>query len=62
VTFAILKTTAIESLNARFSNSMGDILRKDADEKAELISRRLYPLTKDSLGNPGWRKDVRDTI
>jgi Fe-S-cluster-containing hydrogenase component 2 len=46
----------LQSGDARFSNSIGDLLRKDTDEKAELISKRLYPLTKDSLGNPGWRK------
>jgi carbon-monoxide dehydrogenase iron sulfur subunit len=46
----------LQSGDARFSNSIGDLLRKNMDEKAELISKRLYPLTKDSLGNPGWRK------
>ena len=32
-----------------------DTMRKDADEKAELIARRLYPLPKDSMWEPGWR-------
>jgi Fe-S-cluster-containing hydrogenase component 2 len=39
----------------RFDYSVQDIRRKHADEKAELISRRLYPLKKDSMGYPGWR-------
>ena len=29
--------------------------RKSADEKADLISKRLYPLNKNSMGFPGWR-------
>jgi Fe-S-cluster-containing hydrogenase component 2 len=33
-----------------------DIMRKSADEKAELISKRLYPLRKHSLVYPGWRE------
>ncbi|MFC2059661.1 hypothetical protein ACFLTZ_01030 [Chloroflexota bacterium] len=36
-------------------NSVHDIMRKHADEKAELIAKRLYPLTKECMGNPGWR-------
>ena len=32
-----------------------DIMRRHADEKADLISKRLYPLTKYSTGYPGWR-------
>ena len=32
-----------------------DLMRKHADEKAELIARRLYPLPKDSMWQPGWR-------
>jgi Fe-S-cluster-containing hydrogenase component 2 len=39
----------------RYGYSPQDILRKPADEKAELISKRLYPLTKTSMGFPGWR-------
>ncbi len=39
----------------RFDYSVQDIRRKHADEKAELISHRLYPLKKDSMGYPGWR-------
>jgi len=38
-----------------FGYSMQDILRKHADEKAELIAKRLYPLTKECMGYPGWR-------
>lgn len=39
----------------RFDYSVQDIRRRHADEKAELISRRLYPLKKDSMGYPGWK-------
>ena len=44
------KSTAV-----RFGYSVQDITRKHADEKAELIAKRLYPLTKESMGYPGWR-------
>ena len=33
-----------------------DIMRKHADEKAELIAKRLYPLLKESASYPGWEK------
>lgn len=36
--------------------SANDIMRKHADKKAELISRRLYPLNKSSLSYPEWRE------
>jgi Fe-S-cluster-containing dehydrogenase component len=39
----------------RFDYSVQDARRRHADEKAELISRRLYPLKKDSMGYPGWK-------
>ncbi len=39
----------------RFDYSVQDTRRRHADEKAELISRRLYPLKKDSMGYPGWK-------
>ncbi|MBF8267654.1 MAG: dehydrogenase/oxidoreductase family protein (4Fe-4S ferredoxin) [Dehalococcoidia bacterium] len=42
---------------AREGNEIHDIMRKHADEKAELISKRLYPLPKESVGYPGWRYD-----
>ncbi|MBI4285231.1 MAG: 4Fe-4S dicluster domain-containing protein [Chloroflexi bacterium] len=32
-----------------------DMVRKHADEKAALIARRLYPLTKDKVWQPAWR-------
>ncbi len=32
-----------------------DLMRKHAYKKAELIARRLYPLPKDSMWQPGWR-------
>lgn len=38
----------------RYGLPLSDILRLHADEKAELIARRLYPLTKEKMGNPGW--------
>lgn len=33
-----------------------DFMRKHPDEKAELISKRLYPLPKESMWQPEWRK------
>ena len=44
------KSTAV-----RFGYLIHDIMRKHADEKAELIARRLYPLTRKNVGNPGWK-------
>jgi len=44
-----------KSSSLRFDYAIRDILRKHADEKAELIAKRLYPLKKESMGNPGWR-------
>jgi hypothetical protein len=38
-----------------FGYPVRDLMRKHADEKAELIARRLYPLRKDSMWEPGWR-------
>jgi len=35
--------------------SIRDLMRKHADEKAELIAKRLYPLPKDIMWQPGWR-------
>ncbi len=32
-----------------------DTFRRSADEKAEMVAKRLYPLTKDSLAYPPWR-------
>ncbi|MDP2645960.1 MAG: 4Fe-4S dicluster domain-containing protein [Desulfobacterales bacterium] len=45
----------VSSQDGRFGYSIQHIFRKHADEKADLISKRLYPLKKDSMGNPGWR-------
>jgi Fe-S-cluster-containing hydrogenase component 2 len=45
----------LSSQEHRFDYSVQDIRRKHADEKAELIAKRLYPLRKDSMGYPGWR-------
>ena len=44
-----------KSSSERFGFFIQDQLRKPADEKAELIAKRLYPLTRESMGNPGWR-------
>jgi Fe-S-cluster-containing dehydrogenase component len=33
---------------------VADQWRKSADEKADLIARRMYPLKRESMGNPGW--------
>ncbi|MFC2073095.1 4Fe-4S dicluster domain-containing protein [Chloroflexota bacterium] len=32
-----------------------DTFRRSADEKAEMVAKRLYPLTRDSLAYPPWR-------
>jgi Fe-S-cluster-containing dehydrogenase component len=40
---------------APFGYSIRDFTRKPAEEKAELIARRLYPLPKESMWEPGWR-------
>ncbi len=32
-----------------------DSFRKSSDEKAEMVARRLYPLTRDSLAFPVWK-------
>jgi Fe-S-cluster-containing hydrogenase component 2 len=45
----------LSSQEHRFNYTVQDIRRKSADQKAELISRRLYPLKKNSMGFPGWR-------
>ena len=39
----------------RFGFWIHDIMRKHTDKKAEFIAKRLYPLTRESMGNPGWR-------
>jgi Fe-S-cluster-containing hydrogenase component 2 len=39
----------------RFQYAVQEIRRKTADEKADLIAKRLYPLNKNSMGYPGWR-------
>jgi len=45
----------VSSPEYRFGYSVQHITRKHADEKAELIAKRLYPLAKKSMGYPGWR-------
>ena len=32
-----------------------DMARRSADEKAEMVARRLYPLTRESITYPPWR-------
>jgi Fe-S-cluster-containing dehydrogenase component len=44
-----------KSTMVRWSYSIHDVLRKHADEKAELIAKRLYPLKKTGMANPGWK-------
>ncbi|MFC2012155.1 4Fe-4S dicluster domain-containing protein [Chloroflexota bacterium] len=38
-----------------FALPLRDYMRKHADEKAEFIAQRLYPLPKDTMWQPGWR-------
>jgi Fe-S-cluster-containing hydrogenase component 2 len=45
----------VRSTDHRFGYAPQHILRKHADEKADLIARRMYPLPKTSMGYPGWR-------
>jgi carbon-monoxide dehydrogenase iron sulfur subunit len=45
-----------KSNSMRFGYLNHDIYRKHPDEKAELIAKRMYPLTKESMGYPGWGK------
>ncbi|MFC1816754.1 4Fe-4S dicluster domain-containing protein [Thermodesulfobacteriota bacterium] len=44
-----------KSVSVRFGYLIHDIMRKHPDEKADLIAKRLYPLKRESMGNPGWR-------
>ncbi len=46
---------SFKSTMVRWSYAIHDIMRKHADEKAELIAKRLYPLNRESMGNPGWK-------
>jgi len=45
-----------KSTSVRFDYWIHDIMRKHPDEKAEWISKRLYPLKRESMGYPGWRQ------
>jgi carbon-monoxide dehydrogenase iron sulfur subunit len=45
----------LSSQEHRFDYNIQDIRRIHADEKAELVAKRLYPLRKNSMGYPGWR-------
>jgi Fe-S-cluster-containing hydrogenase component 2 len=44
-----------KSTMVRWAYSIHDVLRKHADEKADLIAKRLYPLKKDTMAVPGWK-------
>jgi len=44
-----------KSVAVRWGLLIHDITRKHPDEKADLIAKRLYPLERESMGNPGWR-------
>ena len=44
-----------KDLEARGWYPIRDFMRKHADEKAEMIAKRLYPLIKDSMWEPKWR-------
>ena len=44
-----------KDLEARAWYPIRDFLRKHADEKAQMIAKRLYPLTKESMWQPGRR-------
>jgi anaerobic carbon-monoxide dehydrogenase iron sulfur subunit len=47
----------VSSNNFFYGISSPDLFLIPADKKAELIARRLYPLTRESMGNPGWRQN-----
>ena len=44
-----------KSVAVRWNFLIHDVTRKHPDEKADLIAKRLYPLERESMGNPGWR-------
>ena len=46
---------SFQSTSVRFGYLIHDIMRRHPDEKAEWISKRLYPLKRESMGYPGWR-------
>ena len=46
-----------KDLKARGFYAIRDLMRKPADEKADLIAKRLYPLPKDSMWQPRDRQD-----
>ncbi len=57
----VCPNTALRFLptEARFGQFAQDLLRKHADEKAELIANRLYPLTRETIAEPGWRQEEK---
>jgi Fe-S-cluster-containing hydrogenase component 2 len=44
----------VDSRDIFYNISTPDVFQVNADEKAELIAKRLYPLTKYRIGYPGW--------
>ena len=44
-----------KSTSVRWDYYIHDIMRQHPDVKAEWISKRLYPLKRESMGYPGWR-------
>jgi Fe-S-cluster-containing dehydrogenase component len=37
-----------------------DMSRRNSDEKAEMVAKRLYPLTRESLAWPSWREEATE--
>jgi Fe-S-cluster-containing hydrogenase component 2 len=46
-----------------FGYPIRDLMRKHPDDKAEMIAKRVYPLNKEKMWEPGWREsDDRDEV
>ncbi len=57
----ICPTSAIHYLNKEDrGRALRDSFRKSSDEKAELISKRLYPLTRDSVTFPPLQREGKN--
>jgi anaerobic carbon-monoxide dehydrogenase iron sulfur subunit len=48
----------LSSLDFFYGVSVPDIFKIPPDQKAEFIARRLHPLTRQNMGNPGWRDNT----
>jgi len=46
-----------KSVSVRWDYQIHDLMRQHPDVKAEWISKRLYPLKRESMGVPGWRSN-----